>query len=65
MPTFKLNFQKEIDEDYQGINISEFKYSNPEYLSEESLIDLFVHSESFTKESRREIIKITKAIFHF
>ena len=65
MPTFKLNFQKEIEEDYQGINISEFRYSNPEYLSEESLIDLFVHSESFTKKSRREIIKNHKGDIPF
>jgi hypothetical protein len=57
MPTFKLNSQKEINEDYQGINISQFTYSNAENVSEEFLIDLFFHSKSFTEESIREIIK--------
>jgi hypothetical protein len=57
MPAFNLNSQKEIDEGYQGINISEFTYSNDENLSEENLVDLFVHSVSFTEESRRESIK--------
>lgn len=65
MPTFKLNFQNEIDKDFQGINISEFKYSNAEYHSEENLIDSFVHSESFTEESRREIIKNHKGAIPF
>lgn len=58
MPVFKLNSQKEIDEDYQGVNISEFIFSNAENLSEVNLIDSFIHSKSFTEESRREIIKI-------
>ncbi len=57
MSVFKLNYQKEIDEDYQGVNISEFTYTNAENFSEENLIDLFVHSKSITEESRREIIK--------
>ncbi|HXH69201.1 MAG TPA: hypothetical protein VNI60_02520 [Pyrinomonadaceae bacterium] len=54
---FKLNSQKEIDENYQGINISEFTYSNDENLSKDDLIDYFIHSNSFAEESRREIIK--------
>ncbi len=57
MPVFKLNSQKEIDEDFQGINLSEFTYSNFENLSDENLIDSFIHSSSFTEESRRERIK--------
>lgn len=54
---FKLNSQKEIDEDYQGINISEFTFSNDEKLKEIELIDFFIHSKSFSDESRREIVK--------
>lgn len=57
---FTLNFQKTIDIDYQGVNISEFSYSNTENLSEDNLIDFFIHSKSFTEESRREIIKNDK-----
>lgn len=57
MPIFKLNSQKEIDKDYQGINISEFTYINSENSSEQELIDSFIHSSSFTEESRREQIK--------
>ncbi len=57
MPVFKLNSQKEIDEDFQGINLSEFTYSNFENLSDENLLDSFIHLSSFTEESRRERIK--------
>lgn len=57
MPVFKLNSQKEIDEECQGINLSEFAFSNDQKLEEVELIDFFIHSKSFTDESRREIVK--------
>lgn len=57
MPDFKLNSQKAIDEDYQGVNISEFTFSNFENLSEAELVDAFIRSKSFTEESQREQIK--------
>lgn len=57
MPDFKLNSQKEIDNYLQGINQSEFIYPHNESILEEELIDFFIHSTSFTEESRRERIK--------
>ncbi|HEY8562883.1 MAG TPA: hypothetical protein VIL74_21070 [Pyrinomonadaceae bacterium] len=57
MPVFELKSQKEIDENYQGINISEFTYVNSDNISEENLIVSFIHSKSFAEDSRREIIK--------
>lgn len=57
MAVFELKSQEEIDEKYQGINLSKFKFSDNKNDSEEELIDDFIHSKSFTEESCREIIK--------
>lgn len=57
MPEFKLKAQEEIDKNYQGINLSEFTYSDAEDFSKEEVLDFFLHSKSFTVESRRERIK--------
>ncbi len=65
MPDFKLNSQKEIDNYLQGINQSEFIYPHNESILEEELIDFFIHSTSFTEESRRERIKKSYGGFPF
>ncbi len=65
MPIFKLNLQKEIDVDYQGVTLSEFTFSNDEQLSENELFDFFIHSSSFTEESRSEQIKNHKGDIPF
>lgn len=57
MPEFKLNFQDDVNIYCQGINLSEFTYSNEENMSEAELVDSFIHSNSFTEDSRRECIK--------
>ncbi len=57
MPEFKLNFQDDVNIHCQGINLSEFTYSNEENISETELVDSFIHSTSYTEDSRRECIK--------
>lgn len=57
MLEFKLISQKEIEGHCQGINLSEFTYSNDGKISEAKLIDFFIHSSSFKEESRKERIK--------
>ncbi len=57
MPVFELKSQREINEDYQGVTISEFAFLKSEDFIERELIDYFIHSTSFTEESRSERIK--------
>lgn len=53
--TFELIKHNEIVEEYQGINLNEFQFSNGENLAEENIIEEFIHSNSFKEESLKEI----------
>ncbi len=57
MPEFKLISQEDVNNHSQGISLSEFRYSDEESISETELVDSFIHSKSFTEDSRRECIK--------
>lgn len=57
MPKFELKSQREINEVYQGVTISEFALTVSKGLIERKLIDYFIHSFSFTEESPSERIK--------
>lgn len=57
MTAFKIKRHLEIDEDYQGINLTEFELLDEDYFSNEELLNQFIHSTHFTFDSLRDIIK--------
>ncbi len=57
MNEFTLLSQKDVNTHCQGVNVSEFSFSNKDNLSERKLINNFIHSKYFIEESRREVIK--------
>jgi hypothetical protein len=47
----------EIDEAFQGINLTEFHFLNDTPLPDRQLVDSFIHSKHFTSDCIRDIIK--------
>jgi len=56
MTTFELIRHLEIDEAFQGINLTEFHYSNENPLPNYQLLDSFIHSKHFTSDSLRDVV---------
>jgi hypothetical protein len=54
---FKIKRHLEIDEDYQGINLTEFELLDKDNLSKAEILNQFIHSTHFTFDSLRDIIK--------
>ncbi|HRG19369.1 MAG TPA: hypothetical protein PLP39_09785, partial [Flavobacterium lutivivi] len=57
MITFETKRHIEIDESYQGINLTEFAFSIKNPLENDQIVDIFIRSKHFTYESLRDCIK--------
>ena len=60
MTTFHIKKHLEFDEGFQGCNLTEFIVSIEGVLSDDCLVDTFIHSAHFTYESLRDAIKRTR-----
>ncbi|MEO9258264.1 MAG: hypothetical protein ABI207_07775 [Crocinitomicaceae bacterium] len=58
MTTFEIKQHIEIDEDYQGISLTEFSIMTDKQTENKDIIESFIHSTSFTVDSLREVVKI-------
>ncbi len=57
MTTFERKRHIEIDENYQGINLTEFSIIADGNTDNDQIIESFIRSASFTVDSLREVIK--------
>ena len=57
MTTFKIKSHLEINEKFQGVNITEFYYSNPYNLSNDEIINNFLHSDHIENDCVRDVVK--------
>ena len=57
MTTFQINKHIEIDEGFQGCNLTEFSIAAENTITDEQLVDTFIHSKHFTYDSLRDSIK--------
>jgi hypothetical protein len=57
MTTFETKRHIEIDENYQGINLTEFSIIADNDTVNEQILESFIRSTSFTVDSLREVIK--------
>jgi hypothetical protein len=57
MTDFKLNRHFEINEHYQGANITEFHYSNPKDVSNDYILNDFLKSGHIEKDCIRDYVK--------
>jgi hypothetical protein len=57
MTTFETKRHIEIDENYQGINLTEFSIIADGNTDNDQIIESFIRSASFTVDSLREVIK--------
>jgi hypothetical protein len=57
MTTIKTNRHIEIDEGFQGINLTEFAIGVDELISNDQIIDTFIRSKQFSFDSLRDCVK--------
>ena len=57
MTTFTTKRHIEIDESYQGINLTEFSFRTEEGTSSDQLVETFIKSNHFAYDSLRDCIK--------
>ena len=57
MTTFETKLHTEINENYQGINLTQFLISGANDEENEHIIETFIHSTSFKVDSLRDVIK--------
>jgi len=57
MITFKTKRHIEIDESYQGINLTEFAIEVDEQIDTDKIVDTFIRSKQFSFDSLRDCIK--------
>ena len=57
MLTFKTKKHIEVDEDFQGINLTEFTFVVDEKLDSDQIVDTFLRSDQYSFESLRNCVK--------
>jgi len=57
MTTFETKRHIEIDENYQGINLTEFDINVDEQMDNEKIVDTFIKSKQFSFDSLRDRVK--------
>lgn len=57
MTTFETKRHIEIDESYQGINLTEFVFKVDEQMDNDQIVDTFVRSRQFSVDSVRDCVK--------
>ncbi len=57
MTTFETKRHIEIDESYQGINLTEFVIQVDEQMDNDQIVDTFVRSKQFSFDSLRDCVK--------
>lgn len=57
MTTFELKRHIEIDESYQGINLTEFAFEAEELIANDQIVDTFIRSKHFSYDSLRNCVK--------
>lgn len=57
MTTFKTNRHIEINEGYQGINLTEFAIGVDELIRNDQIVDTFIRSKQFAFDSLRDCVK--------
>jgi hypothetical protein len=57
MTTIKTNRHIEINEGYQGINLTEFAIGVDELISNDQIVDTFIRSKQFSFDSLRDCVK--------
>ncbi|MGE6220583.1 hypothetical protein ACQKCH_12205 [Nubsella zeaxanthinifaciens] len=57
MTTIKTNRHIEINEGYQGINLTEFAIGADELISNEQIVDTFIRSKQFSFDSLHDCVK--------
>jgi len=57
MTTFETKRHIEIDESYQGINLTEFTIGVDEQIDNDHIVDTFIRSKQFSFDSLRDCIK--------
>ncbi len=57
MTTFETKRHIEIDESYQGINLTEFAIGVDEQIDNDQIVDTFIRSKQFSFDSLRDCIK--------
>lgn len=57
MTTIKTNRHIEIDEGYQGINLTEFTIGVDELIGNDQIVDTFIRSKQFSFDSLRDSVK--------
>ena len=57
MTTFETKRHIEIDENYQGVNLTEFGFSADKHLDNDQIVDTFIRTKNFCYNSLRDCIK--------
>lgn len=57
MTTFETKQHIEIDENYQGINLTEFAFVVDEQIDNDLIVDTFIRSNHFSNDSLRDCVK--------
>jgi hypothetical protein len=57
MTDFKIKSHLEINEQYQGANITEFYYSSSEHTSDDDIINDFLHSNHIENDCIRDYVR--------
>ncbi len=58
MTAFETKRHIEIDERYQGINLTEFVFSFDKQIENDQIVDIFIRSKHFTYDCLRDCIKV-------
>ncbi len=57
MTAFEINRHIEINERHQGFNLTEFSFLSDDNVSNDQIIDKFLHSKHFAFDSLRDVVK--------
>ncbi|PZX53114.1 hypothetical protein LV84_03321 [Algoriphagus ratkowskyi] len=57
MTTFETKRYIEIEENYQGINLTEFEFKVDEHIDNDKIVDTFIRSKQFSFNSLRDCMK--------
>jgi len=57
MIIFEINRHIEINENFQGINLTEFSFNIDNNIDNDQIVDIFIKSNAFTYDSLRDCIK--------
>lgn len=57
MTTFEIKKHIEVDEGYQGFNLTEFLFTSNNNNSTDQIVDTFIRSTHFSLDSLRDVIK--------